>query len=104
MNFKDIIASDTDIFLNNNEFADTCIINGVSVTVLVDVDKLKERHTKDFDGALIGDILYFIKINDYPSGNPKAGDAQVFNNKVCTIEDVKKDKDIYEIIISYNSR
>lgn len=107
MNFKDILENDLNIFLNTSEFAGIHKINGVSFSITVDHEKLKERHTKDFDGLIVGDILYFVKVKDILLKflkPPKIGDAQMFDKKPCEIVDIKEDEGIFEIILAYNSR
>lgn len=44
--FKDYLKDDTDIFLNNSEFAEEVEIDGQSMTVLIEEDKSKKFNNK----------------------------------------------------------
>lgn len=102
MNFKEHINADIDVFMNEDEFSGKNNINGIGVNVIIDKERLNLRQTKDFEGALIGDILYFIKVSDYPGKPPKVGDVQRFNGKPYTIVDIKEPDGLFEIILGRN--
>lgn len=47
MNFKETINKDLQhVFFNTNEFAEQHTLNGISVEVIMDNDRLKERSKK----------------------------------------------------------
>ena len=51
MNFKEMIHKDLrHVFFNTNEFAEQHTLNGISVEVIIDNDRLKERSKKEYDG------------------------------------------------------
>jgi hypothetical protein len=90
--------------MNTDEFAEEYTINGQSKHIMVDNDRLSSRIQKDFDGNVVGNILYFIKASEYGLRAPKPGDAQKFDSKPCTITDVKENDGIYEIILDSDIR
>lgn len=99
--FKDFIELDNATFFNENEFAETHNLDGRSVKVLVDNDRLQHRSKVEYEGVIVGDILYYVDSNDMPK-IPKVDDMQRFDNAYCTVFDVRKDKGVYEIILKKN--
>lgn len=98
MSLKEHIANDRKLFLNDAEFADTITINGTALAVLVDNDRLSIRQQTEYDGLIVGDVLYFVDSSAFTKV-PKPGDAQTFSGKSYTVVDVKLNKGIYEIIL-----
>ncbi len=87
--FKDIIANDIyDVFINQKEFADTVVIDGKEIAVVVDND------AKDFSSSIdemdrnVGNILLYVSKETWKQTYgklPKPFDALMFNNISCTI-------------------
>lgn len=102
MKFKDIVNADMSIFINPDEFGETHKINGRNVEIVIDEDRLSWRHSKDYEGNIVGDLLYFVKISDFPWEKPKIGDVQTVDGKPYTVFDVKKPDGMYEIILQRN--
>ena len=98
--FKEFAALDLDTFINDDFFGEYHNINGQNKLVVLDKEQLSWRRMKDFDGNIIGNILYYIKVSDYVGRSPKSGDAQTFDGKICTIIDVREDNGLYEIILN----
>lgn len=102
---KDYIASDIDsVFFNMGEFAEEADINGTTVRVVEDSDKLEYRIKKDYDGLIIGDVLFYIAQAEYEKiakakTVPTANQAIRYNGKPCTISNVNKANGVYEIIL-----
>lgn len=99
LGFKDFIAQDAHVFVNDAEFAITHKIDGLDVPVVVDDDRLKLRLKKDFEGLIIADILYFIKFSNMPARKFKSGDSQMFDGHAFTIVDVTENNGIYEVML-----
>ena len=102
MSFKDIVNTDMSIFINPDEFGETHRINGQQIEVVVDADRLSWRHSKDYEGNMVGDLLYFVNISVYPWAKPKIGEVQTFDGKPYTVFDVKEPDGMYEIILQRN--
>ncbi|WP_243129169.1 hypothetical protein [Hathewaya massiliensis] len=98
--FKDEIKKDLSLFTNSNEFAEIHIINRRKVPIIIDNDRLQERSKKEYDGIIIGDILYFVALKDYGNQAIKPGEVQLFDGKPCNIVDVRYDMGMYEVILS----
>ena len=107
MNFKEHIANDiSKTIINLDEFADEKNINGVIVRVVEDSDKLEYRIKKDYDGLIIGDVLFFISKEEYAkiprvTETPTTNQAISYDGKPATIINVGKMDGLYEIILQH---
>lgn len=99
--FKDILKQDALIFFNCDEFAETHTIDGRSLVVVIDNDKLMERTQKDFYGMSIGEILYYVKADDF-GDLPEQGTPQNFDDMNMYVFNAREDNGIYEIILHQN--
>ncbi|MDF2891241.1 MAG: hypothetical protein K0R80_1608 [Clostridia bacterium] len=98
MNFKEFAERDLQIFIDSNEFAAAHTIDGRTLNVIVDNDRLMQRSKKEFDGISVGELLYFVSAEDY-GPPPKVDAVQKFDNKLCEVFDVRVDEGMYEIIL-----
>ena len=107
MNFKEYVANDiSNTFFNNDEFSCKVLINGVEVDVVEDSDELEYRIKKNYDGLVIGDVLFFISESEYAkipkvTSVPTANQAITYNKKPSVITNVSINLGVYEIIIQY---
>lgn len=101
MNFKDFANQDLQTFINADEFAATHTIDGRSLSVIVDNDRLMERSKKEFNGIVVGELLYFVSASDY-GPSPKVDSIQKFDNKLYEVFDVRLDEGMLEIILRRN--
>ncbi|WP_026486689.1 hypothetical protein [Caldanaerobius polysaccharolyticus] len=101
MNFKDVIHSDLDVFFNLDEFAESHIIDGRSLKIVIDNDRLQQRTQKEYDGIYVGDILYYVSSADYGPA-PKIDEIQIFDDQQMQVFDVREEAGIYEIILRRN--
>ena len=105
--FKEYIAKDiNNVFKNEKEFSETVTINGVSVVVNIDNDRLSQKTFAEFDGVILGDILFFITAEEfkkipYMKKEPTTNDALMFNGKPCEIINVSSNAGMYEIALQY---
>jgi len=99
--FKDYIKNDIQTFINLNEFAEIHNINGQNLSVLIDNDRLERRSKVEYEGIIVGDILYFASESSFIK-QPKPGEMQRFDGIPCDVFDVRKDTGIYEIILKKN--
>lgn len=105
MTFKEHIQHDIgNTFVNDSEFAMAVKINGVSVKVVEDKDQLLYRIKKNYDGLVVGDVLFFITLEEYKkiphvSEIPSVNDAINYNGRPCLITDVTSQEGLYEITL-----
>ena len=106
MMFKEYIQQDIGkTFVDCTEFASTVLINGTPVSVVEDRDQLLFRIKKNYDGLVVGDILFYISAEEYAkiprvSEIPSVNEAVVYNGRPCTITDVTVQDGMYEIILA----
>ena len=104
---KEYIKNDIEKFINTNEFADDISINGVVVKAIIDNDKLLYRIKRDFDGLVVGDVLFYISETELAkipalNKNPfKSNQAINYKGIPSTITSVSEQDGIYEVIIQY---
>jgi len=99
--FKEQIAQDLAIFFNQNELAEPHQIDGRTLNVIVDEDQLKERSQKEYDGISVGEILYFVKAEDYGE-RPEEGTPQIFDGRQMYVFNCRDNDGMFEIILSQN--
>lgn len=105
MNFKEYVQHDIcNTFVNQDEFASEVLINGASVKVVEDKDQLLYRIKKNYDGLVVGDILFFISLEEWGkiphvSKTPKVHEAVSYNGKPCTIVEVSPQEGLFEVLL-----
>lgn len=105
MMFKEYVQHDIgSTFGNETEFASKANINGVEVTITEDNDQLLYRIKKNYDGLVVGDILFFISEEEYSkipnvSPIPSANEGIKYNGKPCLVIEANKQEGMYEIIL-----
>lgn len=105
MMFKEYIQHDINsTFVNDTEFASSVTINGKSVTVIEDKDQLLYRIKKNYDGLVVGDILFSISEKEWAkipkvSPIPSANEAINYNGRPCTIIEANSQEGMYEITL-----
>lgn len=107
--FKEYVAKDLDIFINLDEFSEMVKINGVDVNVVEDHDKLEYKIKQDYNGLIIGDVLFYIKDSEYKKiprvlYPPKSDMAISYDGAPCIVTNVSKEMGIYEIILQRTGR
>ena len=106
--FKEYITKDiNNVFKNEKEFSETVTINGVSVVVNIDNDRLSQKTFNDFDGVVIGDILFFVSPDEFKKipnvrKAPRVNDAIMFDNKPCIVTNVVDNMGMYEVTLQYS--
>jgi hypothetical protein len=107
MNFKEHIANDiSKTIINTDEFAIDKKINGVKVRIVEDSDELEYRIKKNYDGLIIGDVLFFISEKEYKkiprvTTPPTSNQTINYDGRPALIINVGKSESLYEIIIQY---
>ncbi len=102
MGFKEQLLEDLDsVFFSLGEFAETHIINGAEVDIIVDNDKLaelyitKETHT---EGLFTDSIMFYVRKKDLDF-EPVPGQYLKYDGQGKLISDVKEDGETYTIVL-----
>lgn len=101
MGFKDTVTQDIAIWFNTSEFAEPHKIDDRTLNIIVDNDRLMRRSKKEYDGISVGEILYYVKKEDYGE-RPAEGTPQLFDGRLMYVFDCREDSGIYEIILRQN--
>ncbi|WP_326514789.1 hypothetical protein [Clostridium intestinale] len=96
--FKECLVEDSKVFFNNNEFSEKHNINGRLLNIVVDNNQLMNRSKIEYEGVMVGDILYYVTSEDYGKA-PKVDEVQMYDNIPCKVFDVRIDSGMYEIIL-----
>lgn len=96
--FKDILNNDMATFFSLDEFSTIHRIDGKKINIVIDENRLMERNQKNFQGLSVGEILYFVKADDFGE-LPEQGTPQNFDGKRMYVLDAKEDNGIYEIML-----
>lgn len=105
MNFKDIIASDVhNVFLNEEEFSDAHMINGVSMPCQEDSNEQIEREKRmnqNMDGLYTNQKLIYVAASDY-GPLPKQGTLVTYDGRKYRIADAVSEDGVYSITLEAN--
>lgn len=101
MNFKEFAELDTMVIFQSDEFESVHLIDGQSVRVIIDNERLKERSKKEFDGLSIGEMLYYVQKTALIK-RPVKDQLQMFDNRQMLVFDVREEPGIYEVILTQN--
>jgi len=105
--FKEYVFNDiSNVFINVDEHGETAELNGATVNIVQDNDRLAYKIRKDYDGLIVGDILFYISSVEYAKvkavhNPPRADDVVTYNGKPATITSVVSNVGIYEIVLQF---
>ena len=108
MNFKDYVLQDIDTVFNNlDELGELANINGAVVTIVQDEETLMRRIVQDYDGLVVGDILFFIseaELKKIPRIKIPimTGSAMNFKGQPCTVIKAIRNSGMFEIQLKYS--
>ena len=100
MSLKDILQEDLNsVFFDLDEFAETHLVNGVEMNIIIDSNELGERKAtsgKHYDGAYSSIMLMYVKAEEY-GAKPKVGSMIVLDQKHYKVTDVVDEGGVYSI-------
>lgn len=95
---KDQFISDLDFLFNTAEHASIHMINGKSISIIEDNDQLVKRSKLEYEGVIVGDLLYYAKVSDF-SKRPRPEEIQNFDGDPYKVFDCREVDGVYEIIL-----
>jgi hypothetical protein len=99
MNFKDAIAEDVDkVFFNEDEFAESAIVDGKSVPIILDDDALQGKSDVYAMGLAEGERLIFIKEKDLHR-LPQPGEQMTISGKQWYVRHAVSNAGVFELRI-----
>ena len=100
---KSIIESDSDLFINVNEFGEAHQVNGEVKNILIDKEQLKERSSKNHnpDGLYTSDVLFYAKKSDFQA-KPVIGENLELDEEWFVVNDVGEESGLYVIELVAN--
>ena len=104
MDFKETLEDDLKTFLNFNEFGELAIIEGESVTVVLDADKMTERQlAKGLEGDLHNEALLFYVEKSKLSFYPRPDNTAIIDGVKWRIKNVQEDIGLFTVTVEANS-
>lgn len=109
MTFKEQIAQDNKaVFMNEDEFAEKHIINGVEMPCTIDNNELIDREKRYqykkslyADGIYLKQLLIFVRAEDF-GALPAIGRSITFDKKAYIIADAINEDGIYSLCLEAN--
>lgn len=100
--FKAMVKNDRKkVFIDPDFFGETCVIEGKSVSIVIDNDELKERQGGQ-DLALADSATLFYACTDDLPKRRAAGESLNINGRLCTIDDWQEDMGVSTIALREN--
>ncbi len=109
MTFKEQIAKDNrTVFMNQDEFAETHLINGVEMPCTVDNNELIDREKRYqykkslyADGIYLKQLLIYVRAEDF-GPLPAIGRVVTFDKKSYIVSDAINEDGIYSLCLEAN--
>jgi hypothetical protein len=102
MSFKDIVKGDLAAIMGANEFAEVHNIGGRNLAVIVDNDRLMRRSKVEYDGVIVGEVLFYVQASEY-GPMPKVDEIIKYDGRLYQVFDVRDALGVYyEIILKAN--
>lgn len=98
--FKDMMAADRGIFLNIDEFGDEHVIEGRTITAVLDEEIFGESKKGEDIGLAAYDCVLFARCEDLPAQRP-SGESLNVNGKECTIISWRTDAGMASVYLSH---
>lgn len=95
-----MMAADRCIFLNLDEFGDNHVIEGRSITAIVDEAVYGESKKGEDIGLAAFDLVLFARVEDLPSQRP-SGESLNVDGRECTIISWRTDAGMASVYLSH---
>lgn len=100
--FKEIITNDiNNVFINQDEFSEKHLVNGMELDVIIDENELIEREqSKQYEGIYKKKVLIYVASSAIRK--PCVGAKLSLDNKAYIVLDVTEEAGIYAIALGAN--
>lgn len=99
LGFKDFLALDVDnAFFNTREFAEKAVIDGKTVSVIIDETTLEKHNLQKGEGLNTGKLLFSVRKTEYTE-EPIIDNRMIFNGTPYRIIDFTEDDHTYAITL-----
>ena len=100
--FKEIITNDiNNVFINQEEFSEKHLINGMELDIIIDENELTEREqSKQYEGIYKKKVLIYIASSVIRK--PSVGAQLSLDNKPYIVLDVTEEGGIYAVTLGAN--
>lgn len=95
-----MMAADRGIFLNLDEFGDEHVIEGQTITAVLDEETFDESKKGEDIGLAAFDLVLFARVEDLPEQRP-SGESLNVDGKECTIVSWRTDVGMASVYLSH---
>ena len=95
-----MMVADRGIFLNLDEFGDEHVIEGQTITALLDEETFDESKNGEDIGLAAFDLVLLARVEDLPDQRP-SGESLNVDGKECTIVSWRTDAGMASIYLSH---
>lgn len=95
-----MMAADRDVFLNLDEFGDEHVVEGQTITAVLDEETLDESKKGEDIGLAAYDCVLHARVEDLPDQRA-SGESLNVNGKECTIVSWRTDCGMATIYLSH---
>lgn len=103
--FKDIVRNDvTNVFLNDTEFAEEHMVDGVPMTIIIDNNEMLEREKRYKaleDGISQKQVLFYVSAAQF-GRLPKIGRILILDKQSYKVTDAIREGAMYSISLEAN--
>lgn len=97
--FKDMVAADLSaVFLDPDLFGEECNIEGNTVLVVFDSDKLEKLRSGQDLAVAESATLFYARVADLPPRRPPEATLEV-NGRVCTVDAWQEDMGMATVVL-----
>jgi hypothetical protein len=100
-NFKDFLKQDLGTFFNEDEFAQSLVINGKETIVVLDPEQLqKKQYGSGGEGLENAELLFSVKKTEL--NRPRTGEVMTIGKRKFRVLNVSSEDEIYVITLERN--
>lgn len=106
MSFKEMIANDLDVFLNELEFAEPHLLGNKEIMMVVEEETvdpkkgLTDAHEDAAMGIFEGSVTIYLKSSDFKK--PSVGDRIKLDNKLYYVKHASESDGMLKIVLTSN--
>ena len=100
ISFKEMVAADRGVFLNLDEFGEEHVIEGETITAMLDEKTFDESKKGEDIGLAAFDLVLFARVEDLPEQRA-SGESLNVDGRECTIVSWRTDAGMASVYLSH---
>ena len=102
--FKEMLQNDLTVFFNQDEFAETRLIDGKEMVIVIDDEELAKRKSSasnPTDGIYNAALLFYVRKSDFDE-KPEPGQHIEVEHEIYRVATIEEDAVMYTIALERN--